>query len=302
MSIMKMTDSEVPAFLDFCRKHRADLDDSFLSDDDLAEFSLDETNPAFIALDDEGQMIGAASLVLNDYARRGRKARLRILHAENGDPALYGQLLERLLPLTGGLDKLNIFVPLKNRPVMQLLEQSGFAVERYSYILVRDVEKVPEYILPPGYTLRPLRPGMDEERWCHVRNTGFSRLQGSETPVDPGMVRSLTQAADYLEGGLLMLFHGEEAVGIVRGSADEAEGRQAMSIGPLALLPEHQGKGLGRILLKAAVAFAHRLGYSQVILCVNAENDRAKALYLSEGFREADAAVCLAYRLNEQER
>lgn len=301
MSIMKLTESALPAFLDFCRKHRSELDDSFLNDDELAGFSLDEANPAFIAVDEEGRMIGASSLVLNDYSRRGRKARLRILFAENGDPALYRQLLERLLPLTGGLDKLNIFVPLRNRPVIQLLEQSGFAVERYSFILMRDVEAAPEYTLPPGYMLRPLRSVMDEEAWCHVRNTGFARLQGSETPVDPGMVRSLTQAADYLEGGLLMLYHGEEAVGIVRGSADEAEGQPAMSIGPLALLPEHQGKGLGRILLKAAVAFAHRQDYSQVILCVNAENDRAKALYLSEGFREADAAVCFVYRLNEQD-
>ena len=46
------------------------------------------------------------------------------------------------------------------------------------------------------------------------------------------------------------------------------------------------GLGLGRALLKACIACAERAGYRQLELDVIAENERAIALYQSEGFRE----------------
>lgn len=73
-----------------------------------------------------------------------------------------------------------------------------------------------------------------------------------------------------------------------------------MSIGPLAVLPEAQGRGLGRILLRAALWFAGEQSYARTILCVNAENERAQALYIGEGFKQAEALACLAYTVSEE--
>jgi mycothiol synthase len=70
-----------------------------------------------------------------------------------------------------------------------------------------------------------------------------------------------------------------------------------MNIGPLAIIPEYQGKGLGRILLRASLRFAREKSYKRTILCVNAENERAKALYNQEGFRQVEAVACYVYNL-----
>ncbi|KAI7249323.1 hypothetical protein KC345_g11755 [Hortaea werneckii] len=196
------------------------------------------------------------------------------------------------------MDKLNIFVPAVNAAALEALAAVRFAVERYTYVLVREGNRIPEFSLPAGYEILPFRPGMDETVWCEVRNAGFAKLQGNETPATPAMVKQMISGADYIDGGLLILYHNGTAVGIVRGSADEYEDVPALSIGPLAVVPEYQGRGLGRILLRTGLRFAAEQLYSRTILCVNAENDRAQALYLGEGFEQVEALACLAYAVS----
>lgn len=300
MIIKALEQGETEGFLDYCRKHRSLLDDSYLSDEELAAFKRNAENPTYIAVNERGDIAGAASLMLNDYARRGRKARLRILHAEPEDPAVYRGMLRAVLQHTAGLDKLNIFAPVVNKAELNKLAAAGFVVERYTYLLIRDIGELPDAGVPEQYELRAFRPGADEEIWSEVRNAGFARLQGSETPVTPEMVQAMVAGADYIENGMLLLNHQDRTVGVVRGSDDDYNGTQVMNIGPLALLPEYQGKGLGRVLLRAALQVAKVNGYSRSILCVNAENEQAKALYTGEGFREAEAVVCLKYDLSSR--
>lgn len=49
---------------------------------------------------------------------------------------------------------------------------------------------------------------------------------------------------------------------------------------------EYWGLGIGRALTRACIACAEKAGYKQLELEVVAENDRAVALYKSEGFTE----------------
>ncbi|AIQ46458.1 hypothetical protein R70723_11675 [Paenibacillus sp. FSL R7-0273] len=300
MKIAALEQESFDEFLGYCRRHRSQLDDSFLIDEELAEFRLNEENPTYIAVDPQGRIAGAASLMLNDYSRRGRKARLRILHAEEEEPVVYRELLQAVLRHAAGMDKLNIFAPVMNKAEANKLAGAGFTVERYTYVLERDIKELPDIGQPEQYELRAFKPGADEEVWSEVRNAGFARLQGSETPVTPEMVKAMTAEADYIGGGMLLLYHDDKAVGIVRGSDDDYGGERVMSIGPLALLPEYQGKGLGRVLLRAALQVAQASGYSKSILCVNAENEQAKALYTGEGFREAEALACYKYDLKAE--
>lgn len=292
--------SRVEAFLNFCRKHRDELDDSYLIDEELAGFRLSPDQPTYIVANSSGQITAAASLILNDYSRRGRKARFRILHADTADVKVYQDLLEAILPHAAGMDKLNLFIPAVNTAAMEVLAAVRFAVERYTYVLVREEPHIPEVSLPAGYELIPFRAGTDEAVWCEVRNAGFAKLQGNETPATPAMVKQMISGADYIEGGLQILYHNGKAVGIVRGCADEYEDEPAMSIGPLAVLPKAQGRGLGRILLRAALRFAGEQSYARSILCVNAENERAQALYIGESFKQVEALACLAYTVSEE--
>lgn len=55
----------------------------------------------------------------------------------------------------------------------------------------------------------------------------------------------------------------------------------------LYILPAHQGRGLGRALLRAGLAYPYVAGARRVLLSVWAKNPRALALYRAHGFREA---------------
>lgn len=284
-------------FISYCKKHRMEIDESFLYDADLAVFKPDDENPTYIVIDVNGRLVGAASLIIDDYHRRGRKARFRILHSEVEDSQCYSLLMQALRKHMEGLEKVFIFIPLENKPLMEQIAELNFTVERYSYLLVREDMDVPSFTLPENYEIRSFKPGIDEEKWCEVRNESFAKLQGSETPVTPEMVVKMISARDYIEDGMKILFHKDKPVGVVRGSNDEYEDSPIINIGPLAILPEYQGKGLGRILLRAALQFAKERSYNKTILCVNAENEQAKALYIQEGFKQVEAVACYKFDL-----
>lgn len=282
-------------FLEYCRKHRAEVDDSFLYEEDLKAFVPNEENPTYILVDEEDKVIAAGSLIINEYNRKGRKGRFRIFHSEIQELSCYELLLQELLKHTEGLDKIFVFVNTENPIMLQFVERMNFKLERYSFLLVRKEAQVPDYELPEGYEILPYRPGQDEERWCEVRNPSFAALKGSETPVTPAMVAKMAESESYLEGGSMILYHQGKPVGVVKGDDDELDGAPIMNIGPLAILPEYQGKGLGRILLRASMKYAKEKGYDRTVLCVNGENDRAKALYIQEGFEQVEAVACYDY-------
>jgi mycothiol synthase len=123
----------------------------------------------------------------------------------------------------------------------------------------------------------------------------FSTLKGSETPLTTEGIKKLITDDDYLEGGMMILFDQEKPVGVIRGADDEYDEAPIMNIGPVAILPEYQGRGLGRSLLRASLRFAKEKGYNRTILSVNGENERAQALYIQEGFKQVEAVVCYQY-------
>ncbi|MGG6311477.1 GNAT family N-acetyltransferase [Paenibacillus macerans] len=296
LEVKALSPEHLDGFKDYCRRHRNEVDDSFLYEDDLAEFGIHEEHPTYIAVDRNGRIVGAASIIADAYQRKGNQARFRIFHSETADPAVYRRLLTEIVKHGEGLEKMFIFVPSVNPELMETVAGLAFQVERYSCLLVNEPLASAAYTLPEGYEIRAFRPGEDEADWCLVRNAGFAKLKGSETPIAPDMVAKYPREADYLEGGMLMLSFAGRPVGIVRCSDDVYNETPIMNIGPLALIPEYQGKGLGRLLLRRALQFGKDQGYARAILCVNAENERAKALYLQEGFAEAEYAV--NYRLD----
>jgi len=284
-------------FIRYCIKHKSEVDESFLYDEDLKEFVPDEQNPTYIVLDKSGDIKAAASLIINEYYKRGKAARFRIFHSEVEDTKIYAMLLQAIKNHTDGLEKLIAFVPTINEKLAEYIEASGFVVDRYVYILMRDNQDVPEFTLPEGYEIRPFVLRRDEEVWCSVRNESFAKLKGSETPITPEMAAKQMSGDNVIEGGAMILYHGSRPVGVVKAERDEYEGSPAVNIGPLAIIPEYQGRGLGRQLLRASLNCARANGYDRVILCVNAENERAKALYLQEGFRQVEGSACYRYDL-----
>ena len=297
MKVEVLKNHRIKDFVEYCKKHRMEVDDSFLYDTDLKEFQPNEENPTCIVTNEQGEIVAAASLIIDDYNKLGRKGRFRIFHSEIEEQECYHMMLQSILKYTMDIDYIFVFLPLVNKRLMEHIEGLKFAVDRYSFLLVRAELAIPEFSFPEGYEVRPFKLGSDEEVWCEVRNSSFAKLKGSETPITPEIVIKMMNSEDNIEGGSMILYHEERPVGIIRGSMDEYEGSPIMNIGPVAIIPEYQGKGLGRMLLRASLNFAKEKSYDKTILCVNAENERAKDLYLQEGFKQVEAVACYKYDL-----
>jgi GNAT superfamily N-acetyltransferase len=72
--------------------------------------------------------------------------------------------------------------------------------------------------------------------------------------------------------------HGDEIVGFLRGRRDEA-----VSLGPMYLLHQAQGRGIGRQLMAVFLAWADG---APIRLWVTAYNERAISFYQHYGFEE----------------
>ncbi len=291
MTISRIDANDTAVFLAYCRAHRAEVDDSFLYDEDLAAFTPDSENPTVVARADR-RIVGAASLILDDYMRRGNRARFRIFHAESGHEACYEALFRAIIPLTAGVGRLYAYVQEERAQQHAAMKALGFTAERLSFLLLREDKPIEKPRLPQGYTIAVYEPGRDAPAWCAVRNAAFATLKGSETPITEDMADR--GSSEAIPGGAMLLKAGDETVGIVRAEEDDVDG-PAANIGPLAILPAWQGKGLGRALLRAALRNAKEHGYGRAVLCVNGENQRAAALYLQEGFRQVEAVTCYRY-------
>lgn len=297
MKLKFLKEERIEDFVSYCKKYKGEIDESFLYDEDLKKFKPNEENPTYIVTNEKGDIVATASLIIDDYNKRGKKARFRILHSKVDNLEYYNMLMTAILKHTKGLDKVFIFIPIVNKGLIDIIEKLDFNVERHSFFLVRENQELEEHQLPKDYYVKSFRPGIDEEIYCVIRNRSFANLKGSETSITLEMAEKIASSDEYIEGGLMILYHKDKPVGVVRGSKDEYEDLPVMNIGPLAIIPEYQGKGLGRILLRKSLQFAKENGYDRTVLCVNGENERAKALYIQEGFKEAEAVTCYKYDL-----
>jgi ribosomal-protein-alanine N-acetyltransferase len=84
--------------------------------------------------------------------------------------------------------------------------------------------------------------------------------------------------SEMLAGPGTFAFAHPDGFVLARAAADEAE------ILTLAVRPSARGKGLGRVLLQAAIKKAHALGAATMFLEVGVDNPHALALYAGLGF------------------
>ncbi len=307
--VTPVTRELLPAFLDYCRRHGAEHDDSYTGDADLKpiEDELGEENPSVVLLSLDGSVVGAASAMLSPRVCAPGRGRFRILHCTEPDVERYRAMLDALAAATEGTAagvrgrEMYLFVPETATPVRAILEQLGFAVERVSYGLRASNTSVGMPELPAGFFLRPLRHGEDEQAWCDIVNDAFAHLAG-HTHLVPEAVAETAFAEDSMpegEGRLMLWCEGSSAVpiGLVEVRRFTDDGEHVAQIGPIAVRGGWQGRGFGRLLLRAAVAAARQAGFENSWLSVNGENERAIGLYLSEGFRKVQAMVCYSRRL-----
>lgn len=279
-------------FVAYVLAHGPEHDDSFTSAEDLRAFDP-VFEPAALARDETGGVVGAASLMTRGYIAEG-VARFRILHALDPDacPMLVAAVTARA---PARVREAYAFAP-DGAEVIGTLARVGFAPSRYAIVLRRRGGK-PEPDLPPaGVTIAKARSGADEKVWVEIINAAFADFLGryDMTPQQAG-----TRLGDerLLPGSALIAWEGKEPVGLAAVSRHVEDGHEIASVDHLAVVPRAQGRGIGRALLRAAIRAAGEAGLLELELSTGETNERALALYRSEGFEITQRVACLTREL-----
>src|SRR5207247_2537544 len=143
------------------------------------------------------------------------------------------------------------------------------------------LDDIPRFPLPPGYRMRGFQPG-DEEKWFRLQAAAdhlneitrdlFQRQFGADETL-------LAERQYYLTDA------GGDAIGT--GTAwfnDNFQGEKFGRVHRLAVLPEHQGRGLGKALLTTFCRRLRELGHERAYLSTETVRLAAIGLYLRFGF------------------
>lgn len=133
--------------------------------------------------------------------------------------------------------------------------------------------------LPAGVTVRPFRPGADEERWLAANAAAFAHHpeQGRTTLDD---LRARMAEPWFRAGDLLLAERGGDVVGFAWLKVEPPDGEVYV----LGVTPPAQGTGLGRALTAHALEHLEHRGVSRAVLFVDADNEPAVRTYRRAGF------------------
>lgn len=279
----------------YCTEYGAEHDSSYLPGRD---FEFGAEHPSYLLLDN-GKVVGAVSLMRTSRFLSVGKGRFSILHSVLGSREAYGQLLEAIRPHFRDLRSVYLFIPEQNQRTAGILEELGFQVERFSFILERRGPSLPAPVLPEGIFIQSLtREDLDDlHQFADCINEEFQELAG-HTPSSAEFIQDYFDDPCYLEGGVCLLKKGTEAIGtiVMMRDVDNPEAGEIMGFG---VLPAQRGLGLGRNLFRYSFNFLINRGYQPVILSVNGENHNALKLYQSEGFQLIESVVCYSLETTE---
>ncbi len=233
-----------------------------------------------------GQLVGYAHIDTTD-AVDGPAAELCVhpLHRRRG---LGRELVLGAIEAAKPDDRLRLWAHGDHPSANALALSLGFRRARVLWQMRRSLyAPVPAPELPPDVTLRPFRPGADDEAWLRINARAFAEHpeQGRWTLADlrVRLAEPWFEAAGFLladRGGELVGFHWTKVHGAVRhGEADEHDHDPIGEVYVLGVDPGAAGQGLGRALTLAGLRHLRDRGLDQVMLYVDESNTTAITLY-----------------------
>ena len=145
-----------------------------------------------------------------------------------------------------------------------------------------DLVEFPHHELPPGYAFRRYRGG-DEQVW-----TDIWKRSDRYGVIDPSVFRREfgTDEAVLAERQYFMLAPDGVEIGTVTAwLPDDTHGPSSGRVHWVAIVPEMQGKGLGKPLITTVLTRLRELGYARANLHTESVRTVAIRLYLKFGFR-----------------
>jgi mycothiol synthase len=256
----------------------------------------------YVQIDRSGE-IASAELVIHPKHRRNGHGRMLLKTAErdatlpsrSGEPGQHGKSLR--VWAHGDLESARGFA-----------RAAGLRAVRELLFLARALAptgapagtpELPE--APAGYRLRTFRPGADDAAWLRTNARAFATHpeQGRMT-LDDLRARQSEQWFD--PEGFFLLVPDDEPEGAAddvdpaaflwtKTEPDQPDDARDGEIYVLGVNPDHQGKGLGRLMTAVGLAHLARIGATRAVLYVEGDNAPALATYERAGFTRAAVHV-----------
>ena len=154
-------------------------------------------------------------------------------------------------------------------------------MENISLTMVReDMENIPQYPLPVGYQIRLYRSG-DKDTWAMIQRIADSRPDAGE--IFEGAFGADVSALDR-RCFFLVSPDGRDVGTVAAWYERKYLGRRWGLIHWLAILPEHQGRGLSKPMLTVAMNRLCGLGHRRALLRTATHRIPALKVYLDFGF------------------
>ncbi len=288
--IIRVSRDNQQQLFDYCTAYGVEHDSSYLPGRD---FQLSDEHPSYLLLDG-GQVVGAVSLMRTKNFLSVNKGRFSIFHSVLGNRDAYARLLAAIHPHCRDLNSVYLFIPETKHELALILDQLGFKVERYSFILERGGPALPPPVFPDGISVHHLEKGEEEglRQFADCINQEFRDLAG-HTPSSAEFIQSLFDDLCYLDRGICLLKKGRDALGtiIMMRDVDNPAAGEIMGFG---VLEDYRGQGLGRTLFRYGFNFLIEQGLQPVFLAVNGENHNAIRLYQAEGFDLTESVICFS--------
>ena len=136
-------------------------------------------------------------------------------------------------------------------------------------------------MLTSEITIRPMRTPADAQAFRTLNEAWIRPLFGME-PADSATLDDPFGAIVARGGAVLMAFDNDHAVGCV---SLLPAGDGVFELSKMTVQAPFRGRGIGRMLIDAAVDRARDLGATKLVLASNSRLAPAIALYESAGFR-----------------
>jgi mycothiol synthase len=255
----------------------------------VAVHALDDTSGSSAPED----LAGVAAIAFGDD---GTGTVELAVHPTYRNQGVGARLVEAIKELRGaaGLAGLSAWSHGNHEAAAELAAAYGFEPERqlWKMVLVRHPHESAEP-LPDGVRIRCFEPGRDEDAWLAANRAAFAHH-----PEQGALRRSdleARMAEDWFDpnGFFLAVDADDSILGFHWTKVHPAHGehRALGEVYVVGVVPEAQGRGLGRALTLYGIDYLHGLGLGTIMLYTDADNLPAVAMYRRLGFTLWDRDV-----------
>ncbi len=242
----------------------------------IAEDSGDAVGYSLVSYEQPISRAVASGGVLSEHRGRGiGKALLRrvVEHAEGL-----------------GVDVLHVEAGVTHADANHLLSSHGLDMVKSLWQMRWQGKDIPDVSLPEKFAVRSFVPGQDEMALTELQNTSFGENWG----FSPNTVEQIRTRVEYNRGGpeSIVFITEEDKPAAYNWTMFIEDGENSSGvIAMTGVHPHYRGRGIGRAIVTAGIAYLVGRGASFVELEVDSENTPARELYLKLGFRKVGRSV-----------